>query len=387
MIKTMTDNTGITVAHVKDRFLPRSETFVFTLITALRRHRSIILDRHKRQNAREFPVARHYSPAERFGTGAGLLERAALRLLGYSPYLERVLRAEDVRLIHAHFGQLGALFVPVARRHGLPLVTSFYGTDVAVFAVHPAWRRRFEALWECGDRFLAVGPAMAERLMNLGCPADRLEILPLTIDLRRFPSPKHAPLRIGDPVRILSVGRLIPVKGMDILLRAVAMLQSRRALQLWIAGDGPQRPRLERLADELGLRETVTFLGWVEHARLASLMAQAHLFVLASRTDPETGETEGTPTVLLEAQAMELPVVSTLHGDIPSIVQDGQTGVLVPEGDAEALASALDDLLRHPERWADMGRTGRAFVESRHEMYRVGLSLERIYDQCLLSVP
>ncbi len=374
---------GGTVAHVKDRFLPRSETFIFNLVRALRRYRPIILDRHKRQHAEAFPVEFHYSPVERFGAWAGLLERASLRLLGYSPYLEYILRREGARLIHAHFGQLGALFIPVARRHGLPLATSFYGTDVAVFARHPTWRHRFDALWQYGARFLAVGPAMAERLVNLGCPADRLEILPLSIDLQKFAFFEHRPPRDHEPVRILTVGRLIPVKGVDLLLRAIAALKSRRPLQLWVAGDGPQRPMLERLADELSLWERVTFLGWVEHLRMAELMAQAHLFVLASRTDPQTEQTEGSPTVLLEAQAMGLPVVSTLHGDIPFIVRHGETGLLVPEGDAEALAAALDELLQHPERWGEMGRAGRALVESQHEMRCVGARLEEMYDRCL----
>jgi colanic acid/amylovoran biosynthesis glycosyltransferase len=371
------------VAHVKDHFLPRSETFIFTLIRALRRYRSIVLNRHKRQHADVFPVERHYSPAGRFGIWAGVLERAALRLLGYSPYLEHVIRSEEVGLIHAHFGQLGALFVPVARRHGLPLVTSFYGKDLSVFACHPAWQRRFQALWTHGWHFIALGPNMVEHLKELGCPPECITIVPLAVDIRQFAFATQQLLRREGPVRILTVGRLVPKKGTDILLRAIAALNPSHSLQLWIAGDGPQRPTLERLADELGLGETVTFLGWVKHTRMADLMAQAHIFVLASRTDPETGETEGSPTVLLEAQAMGLPVVSTLHGDIPFIVRHEETGVLVPEGDAEALAAALDELLRHPERWPEMGHAGRALVESQHEMSQVGARLEVIYDQCL----
>ena len=373
----------LTIAHVKDHFLPRSETFIFTLIRALRWYRSIILDRHKRQHAEEFPVERHYSPAERFGVWAGVLERLSLRWLRYSPYLEHVLRAERVGLIHAHFGQLGALFAPVARRHELPLVTTFYGMDISVFAVRPAWQRRFQALWEYGTRFLALGPAMAQRLQAAGCPEEKIEVLPLPLDLNTFTFVERQPPSAGEPVRLLSVGRLVPQKGMDILLRAVATLKPSRPFQLWIAGDGPQRPSLERLAAELNLGDKVSFLGWLSHAEVAEHMARAHLFVLASRTDPNTGDTEGSPTVLLEAQAMGLPVISTLHADIPFIVRDGETGVLVPEGNIEALASALDDLLRHPERWVEMGRAGRTLVESRHEMSHVGARLKAIYDQCL----
>jgi len=373
----------VIVAHVKDHFLPRSETFIFTLIRALRRYRSIILDRHRRQYAEVFPVERHYSPTERFGAWAGLLERALLRWLGYSPYLEHVLRTERVSLIHAHFGQLGALFVPVARRHGLPLITSFHGMDISVFAVRPAWQHRFQALWKHGARFLVVGPAMAERLQAAGCPGEKIEVLPLPLDLGAFTFVERHPPSAGEPVRLLSVGRLVPQKGMDILLQAVATLKPSRPFQLWIAGDGPQRPSLECLAADLNLGDRVRFLGWLSHAEVAEHMARAHLFVLASRTDPNTGDTEGSPTVLLEAQAVGLPVISTLHADIPFIVRDGETGVLVSEGNVEALASALDELLARPERWAEMGRAGRAFVESRHEMSRVGARLEAIYDQCL----
>ena len=176
----------LTVAHVKDNFLPESETFIYTLLRALCHCRSIILDRHARQNESLFPFDEHYSPVERFGLAAGVFERMGLRLLGASPYLERVVRTEQVRLIHAHFGQLGALFVPVARRRGLPLVTSFHGVDISVFAQHPAWRRRFRSLWEYGCRFLVVGPVMKERLKATGCPGSRIEVLPLPLDLRRF---------------------------------------------------------------------------------------------------------------------------------------------------------------------------------------------------------
>jgi colanic acid/amylovoran biosynthesis glycosyltransferase len=224
---------------------------------------------------------------------------------------------------------------------------------------------------------------MVEHLKVLGCPAERITIVPLAVDTRRFIFTERKPLGRGKPVRLLTVGRLVPKKGVDILLQALAILKPHHFVQLWIAGDGPQRPELERLADELDLRDIVTFLGWVEHSQITELMAQADLFVLASRIDLATGETEGSPTVLLEAQAMGLPVISTFHGDIPFIVQHGETGILVPEGNVEALAGALDELLRRPERWADMGRAGRVLMESRHDVHRVGARLERVYDECL----
>jgi len=373
----------MTVAHVKDHFLPRSETFIYTLLRSIKRYRSIVVDRHGRQNEALYPFKEHFSPVERFGPWAGWMERSALRLLGRSPYIEHVLRAENVRLLHAHFGQLGALFVPVARRLAIPLITSFYGKDLSTFATDPAWKSRFEALWAYGQRFLVLGPRMADRLKALGCPAERISILPIPIDLSQFHPPARRPPGPNEPTYILTAGRLIPKKGVDILLRALASLKEMHRFELWIAGDGPERTRLEGLVNELQLQERVRFLGWRSHSEMIELMKNVHLFVLASRTDPKTGETEGTPTVLLEAQAMELPVVSTFHADIPEIVRNGKTGFLVPEGDVAALSRILDELLRRRDAWMRIGRAGRAFLEAKHEMGKVGEQLEQIYDDCI----
>jgi colanic acid/amylovoran biosynthesis glycosyltransferase len=372
-----------TVGHIKDNFLPGSEAFIFSLIRSLKGYHSIVLDRHAQQNPNLFPFAHHHSPVTKLGQLAGTLERMSLRLLGHSPYLERILRSERVKLLHAHFGQLGALFVPVARRHRLPLVTSFYGTDVSVFAPHPAWRERFDRLWEYGSRVLVVGPAMAARLATLGCPEEKITVLPLSLDLQIFNFIEHRPSPEGGPTCILSAGRLIPVKGMDVLLRAVAALRYHGPLSVWIAGDGPERAALEHLSRMLKLEKVVSFLGWMKHAEMAALMAQAHLFVLASRTDPASGQMEGSPTVLLEAQATGLPVVSTFHGDVPFIVQHGKSGILVPEGDPDALADALDLLLRQPEQWGRLGEAGRVFVERSHDRKQGAAQLEQVYYACM----
>jgi colanic acid/amylovoran biosynthesis glycosyltransferase len=119
---------------------------------------------------------------------------------------------------------------------------------------------------------------------------------------------------------------------------------------------------------------------------MASLMARAHVFALASRRAPSSEQTEGTPTVLLEAQAVGLPIVSTLHGDIPSIVPErNKASALVPEGSSRALAAALGRTLDRSVEWEDLGRAGRVFVEKRHGKERVVERLEQIYDRYLIG--
>lgn len=368
------------VGHFKDNFLPKSETFIYTLIKSHRRYRPIILDRHQRRNADLFPVQQHVSPAERFGSVAGVIERGLLRLAGRSPYLEHMIQAKNIGIIHAHFGQLGALFASISVRHKLPLITSFYGRDLSVFAQHPDWEQRFDFLWKYGDCFTALGPNMVEQLRRAGCPGEKINILPLPLNLDTFAFIERSLPSQSSPVRLLTVGRLVSKKGVDILIQALAHLPADINVELSIAGDGPERQMLERLAGKLGIRDRIQFLGWVEHDDVAALMSQAHVFVLSSRRDPKSGETEGSPTVLLEAQARGLPIISTKHADIPFIVSE-DAGILVPENDAEALSSAIATLVAQSSRWIDMGHAGRQFVLQRHDMWRVGERLEALYDE------
>lgn len=375
----------ITVAHFKDHFLPLSETFIYNLLQGLPEVNAIILNRFRQQNAGIFPVQTHISPGESLGSWAGWLERAALRTLGRSFYLESAIQKHRVDLIHAHFGQLGALIAPVARRRKIPLITSFYGIDISVFARDPAWAPRFARLWQTSRRVLALGPWMQQQLAQVGCPPPKIEILPLAVNVTQFDFRRRFYPQAEEPVRLLTIGRLIPKKGIDVLLQALAILREtrREPVHLTVGGDGPQRPALEQLTRQLDLADRVHFAGWLTAEQCTQQMANAHLFILASRRDPVTGETEGTPTVLLEAQACGLPVVATNHADIPFIVRHGESGLLADEGSPAALAAVLAEMLAHKQEWPAMGQAGRDYVSAVHDGRHVGVQLQNIYLKCL----
>lgn len=374
----------LTIAHVKDHFLPRSETFIYNLIQAVPEATPVVLDRYRQQNSDIFPIAHHISSAARFGQWAGVCERAALRYLGRSFYLETAVARRPISLLHAHFGQLGALFAPIAQRRRLPLVVSFYGKDASVFLSEPTWAPRFARLWQTSARVLALGPAMRRQLAAAGCPPAKITLLPLTLDVNRFSRCAYTPPQPREPIKLLTIGRLIPKKGVDILLKSLSILQTSGApaWQLCIAGDGPQRQALQSLAQTLGLSERVHFLGWLSPDQVAAQLAQTHLFVLASRDDPVTAETEGTPTVLLEAQACGVPVVSTHHADIPFIAPHGKSGLLAAAGDTNALAGVLAEMLARKDEWATMGQNGKRRVAQMHDMRVVGPQLLQIYREC-----
>ena len=158
---------------------------------------------------------------------------------------------------------------------------------------------------------------------------------------------------------VLCVARLVPKKGIDLLVRAMAVSTSGRALE--IIGDGPCRPELEALASELGIADRILFRGPQPSTEVDAAYRRCSLLTLPCRIDPD-GDRDGMPTVLIEAMARALPVVSTDVVGLDELIVSGRDGLLVPPEDSEALALAIDDLLRRPERAAAMGVSARTRV-------------------------
>ena len=138
------------------------------------------------------------------------------------------------------------------------------------------------------------------------------------------------------------------------------------------------RPNLEALIQELGLQDSVRLVGARAGDQVISLMGQAHIFVL-----PSTRESLGVVTV--EAQATGLPVTCTSVGGIPETLADGKSGFLVPARDPEALAERISYLIEHPERWPEMGRAGRSYVEEHHDIRKLNEQLVSIYESVLAA--
>jgi colanic acid/amylovoran biosynthesis glycosyltransferase len=183
----------------------------------------------------------------------------------------------------------------------------------------------------------------------------------------------------GEPLRVLSVGRLIAKKGHDLLLQAGRLAAGRdRPLELRIAGEGPDGPRLRELAGEApGSGCTVSFLGPLDGEEVLGELARADVFALACRRSPE-GDMDGIPVSLMEAMAMELPVVTSRLSGIPELVEDGVHGRLVEAEDVVGLAKALAELAEMPagERRA-MGRAGRGKVQAGFDCRGSAAELER----------
>ena len=169
--------------------------------------------------------------------------------------------------------------------------------------------------------------------------------------------------------RIVAAGDLIPLKAYEVLLRALGQLEGEQ-FELMLAGEGPEKPRLQKLAEELGIRERVEFLGSIDD--VPTLFSSAHLLVHPSRS-------EGLSNTILEAMAEGLPVVATNVGGTPEIIADGKTGFLVPPDRPDLLASKIGRLLQSPCLRAQLGKAGLESVGKRYNTEEVTTQYESIY--------
>ncbi|HEX6573704.1 MAG TPA: glycosyltransferase family 4 protein [Gemmatimonadaceae bacterium] len=168
--------------------------------------------------------------------------------------------------------------------------------------------------------------------------------------------------RPGDPFELLFVGRLVKRKGVDVLLNAAKLLQSDSRLHVRIVGGGPDLETLKGIANELGVNDKVTFDGVVSSSRIDELFRSCDALVLPAVVT-ETGDTEGLGVVLIEAMGYGKPVIASAAGGIVDIVKDGDTGLLVPPGNARALADAITRAMDDPRELNDIARRGTAFAE------------------------
>lgn len=304
-----------------------------------------------------------------------LLQRPALawRLARAAPAAERLYRLYQalplwqsgpvLDLIHAHSGQNGLRLLPLYAAGHLraPLVVTFHGQDVHGF-LHGRRDAPYRPLFAQAAALVVCSGFMAERLRALGAPEHKLRLIPNGIEPERQPwrERQHpGPLR---PVQLLSIGRLVPFKGLDRLLAALAdPALASRDWQLHLVGDGPQRAALQAQATALGLTGRVCFHGAQPREAVRALIERCDLYLGPAVIDAE-GNTETQGVALLEAMASGLPVIASAVGGIPETLGEA-AAALPPPGDPAALAHAIADLLDAPASWPQYSRAGRARVE------------------------
>jgi glycosyltransferase involved in cell wall biosynthesis len=259
------------------------------------------------------------------------------------PVLARLINdGWDFDLLDAHyFFPDGVAAVMLGKALGKPVTITARGTDINLIPRYPVPRRMIRWAAERADGLITVCAALKEELVRLGVPPERVRTLRNGVDLEIFkPLPSQQAkdaLAVNGPV-LASVGGLIARKGHDLVIRALEHLPE---VTLLIAGQGPEKAALARLASALGVERRVRFLGSVPHERLREIYSAADALVLASSR-------EGWPNVLLESMACGTPVIASNVWGAPEIIKAPEAGVLLPDRTASAIVSAAGALLAAP---------------------------------------
>ncbi|MDH5288729.1 MAG: glycosyltransferase family 4 protein [Acidimicrobiia bacterium] len=288
-------------------------------------------------------------------------------------------RGPGVDHLHAHFAHGTTTVAWLGSRIlGVPFSFTGHAKDIYRESLNPAGllRRKLDeaafAVTCTGanlDHLRAIAPDARIHLVYHGLNAE------LTALLDAAPAAERPP-----HLRIVSVGRLVPKKGFDVLIQAVGQLhRSGTAVELVVAGEtGSEAVALADLVTELGLDGVVRFRGTISQAQLLTELRRSSVFALACRVDDD-GDRDGIPNVLVEAMAAGLPAVSTTVSGIPELVTDGVTGLLVPPDDPGALADALRRLAREPELAGQLARAGTAAVHDRFDGERLAHQLVLLF--------
>lgn len=283
-------------------------------------------------------------------------------------------------VLFAHFGPNG-LRASWYRDAGLvqgPLVTVFHGFDLSTY-LHLNGEQIYRPLFNSGDLFLPISRFWKNKLQELGCPSEKIKVHHVGINCEQFYYKKRIP-KINSPKVLISVARLVEKKGIEYAIRAMARLVIMNVdVRYRIIGSGPLEASLRQLTSELGLANRIEFLGTKTSGEIAEELTQAQLFLAPSTTSGD-GDMEGIPTVLMEAMATGLPVISTYHSGIPELVEDGISGKLVPERDVESLAQAIKSLIDDVDHWSVIGKAGRGKVLKEFNAKALNHRLEQLFE-------
>jgi colanic acid/amylovoran biosynthesis glycosyltransferase len=364
-------------------FLKPEMLHIYRQITALKRCIPVVIAQ-KREQAEHYPFEPIHivpKPATHF------LRRFWFRQLRDAPWqisdtelrtLLGILSNINARLLHIYFGQIAVHLLPLIRAWQKPSIVSFHGADVTVDMNKPAYREATRQMLDGVKLVLVRSDSLRRAVIHLGCDERKIEIQPTGIPLDEFPfRERSSPQNVE--WQLVQAGRLIEKKGLPVTLRAFALFQRRHPnANLTIAGEGPLLAQLQNLARELNIDRRVSFRGFVSQEQLREIYYASHIFLHPSQTGHH-GNQEGIPNSMLEAMASGLPVFATQHGGIPEAIEDGVSGVLVPERNHEKLADALLDAAQDPGFLSRIALNGSEIVRKNFDLRTQAQRLEEIY--------
>ena len=378
-----------TVVHWVQRWLPQTETWLYNQV----RHLPPSVESHivceSTSNLDQFAMPRLHSFEGEFPLRQWWdRQLRKLRLRRHFGFLVREILRHRAQILHSHFGNMGWQNLAAARQARLKHVVTFYGYDVGQLPKEdPRWQRRYTELFAQADRVLCEGPHMARCIAALGCPEDKLRVQHLGVSASEISfQPREWDGR--EPFRVLIAASFREKKGIPYALEALGQLQREVPIEVTIIGDASklassqiEKQRILAVIEKHGLLPKVRLLGYRPYSEFFEEAYRHHLFLSPSVTAAD-GDTEGgAPLGIIEMAATGIPILSTTHCDIPSVIRHGVTGYLAPERDVDGLVEGLRWWLQRARQWRSVLDAGRRHIEQEYDARPLGGRLAAIYGE------
>jgi colanic acid/amylovoran biosynthesis glycosyltransferase len=374
------------VASYCTSFLKSEMLHIYRQVCALRGVNTFVMTKAV-QNPDRFPfrdievIPQPHMNLLRHGWLKFVRRRPPIIYRGEYQMLSSILEHRGADLMHIYFGHTGVHLLPFIEQWNKPCVVSFHGADVAIKQDIANYPQKLRRLFAAVPLVLARSQSLANRLIQFGCPREKLRINRTGLPLDEFPLVERQAPNNGR-WRIMQACRLIPKKGVATSLRAFAIFKKDYPnAEFYVAGKGPLQSELEMLAAGLGISKDVHFVGFLSQSKLLGLYLSSHLFVHPSEMPPDENQ-EGIPNSILEAMATGLPVLATRHGGIPEAVER-DCGFLVAEEDHIGLARSMKEIASTPGMLCEMGMRARGAVVSQFEQEAQARLLESYYEEAI----
>jgi len=380
----LTENvTNDTVCIIHPNKFAYSETFIRAHIEKLPATVTVI-----HYGSWSFPI---YQQEDRQILPSDLVSRlmrvADRRVLQRSPQyfqtkaLRNFLLDNRVDVVLAEYGLTGVCIMDACLQANVPFVVHFHGLDAYNQSLLDHYRGSYKQIFAATSAVIAVSHDMEQQLLSLGTPPEKLFYNPYGVNTSLFSMSDPA---ASAPV-FVSVGRFVDKKAPHLTLLAFRqVVQKYSDARLVMLGDGILWEACQQLARGLGIAEFVDFLGACPHSKVAATMARARAFVQHSMRTTY-GDSEGTPVAVLEAGATGLPVIATRHAGIPDVVIEGETGLLVDEGDVKGMAECMMRLADDPVLAARLGKAAREKIGKEFAMDKSISNLWRILERVIIA--
>jgi colanic acid/amylovoran biosynthesis glycosyltransferase len=377
------------VMHSLDEYLPYTQNWIYPQVAQVPGTETAVLCQSL-SNLSEFPLSGPLFREEPRRLRRGSFRWAVRGALRRTGMIQKVARMRawhwSPSIVHAHFGPAGWRALPLKKMARVPLITTFYGWDAWLLpATEPLWLERYARLFNEGDLFLVEGPAMRQRMIEIGCPSQKVRVRRLGVDLSgiEFVEPDF-----GDGLKIAMVGRFIEKKGLVDGLRAcLAAARSGVRLEVTIIGDavredakGQQiRRQLLAVSEAAELAGRVHFTGFLSPGMVRSILSRHNILLCPSKHSSDGDAEGGMPFVLAEAMAMGLVGIGSQHCDMGELIVDGTTGFLFGEGQVDELVETLSNLPSKTGLLSEMAGRGRQLIETSFNLSRQLDELAAIY--------